>query len=271
MNRKMLVERLREKGFRAEKRNVVKNGVECKAVEIGEQKNVSAVIYTEEMFRVAEEKQIGIEEIAERIIEIYKNSGCNLIDVGQLTDREYLLSHMYIGLQRQGTEDLIKRPVEQMDGVESYLYARIWDRLGEEATLKMRPSILRLSGIEEEEAWRLAENHTSAESMILSLSELIEGGESLAVLDDITMYIVTNQDTVYGASAILNKELLKDFGKTHNVDKVLVLPSSVHEVLIIPYDGSLDLEYYSNLVKEVNQNEVDPIQQLADQAYLMNI
>lgn len=271
MNREMLVEKLREKGYRAERRDVTKNGVECKAVEIGEQKNVSAVIYTEEMFRVAEEKQIGIDEIVERIIDIYKNSGCNLIDVGQLTDREYLLSHMYIGLQRQGTENLIKRPVDQMDGVESYLYARIWDRSGEKATIKMKPAMLRISGIEEEEAWKLAEEHTCAESMIMSLSELIAGGESLAVLDDIPMYILTNQDTMYGASAILNKKLLKDFGKTHNVDKVLVLPSSVHEVLIIPYDGSLDLEYYSNLVREVNRNEVDPIQQLADQAYLMNI
>lgn len=267
MNREMLIQELRERGYRADKRDVTKNGVLCEAVEVGEEKNVSAVIYTEEMFRVAEEKQIGIDEIAERIIEIYKNSGCNLIDVGQLTDKEYLLSHMYIGLQRQGTEDLIKRPVEQMGGVESYLYARIWDRSGEEAMLKMKPAILRISGIEEEEAWKLAEEHTYAESVIMSLSELIEGG----VLDDIPMYILTNQGTMYGASAILNKELLKEFGVKHNVDKILVLPSSIQEVLIIPYEESLDLDYYSNLVKEVNQNEVDPIQQLADQAYLMNI
>ena len=271
MNREMLVEKLREKGYRAEKRNVTKNGVLCEGIEVGEEKNVSVVIYTEEMFRIAEQMQIGMDELAEKVIEIYKESGCNLVDVGQLTDREYLLSHMYIGLQRQGTEDLIKRPVEQMDGVESYLYVRVWDRLGEKATLKMRPSILRLSGIEEEEAWRLAENHTCAESMIMSLSELIEGGESLAVLDDIPMYILTNQDTMYGASAILNKKLLKEFGKKHNVDKVLVLPSSIQEVLLIPYEKSLDLEYYSELVREVNRNEVDPIQQLSDQAYLMNI
>lgn len=271
MNREILIQELRERGYRANKRDVTKNGVLCEAVEVGEEKNVSAVIYTEEMFRVAEEKQIGIEEIAEKIIEIYKNSGCNLIDVGQLTDREYLLSHMYIGLQRKGTEDLIKRPVDQMDGVESYLYARIWDRLGEAATIKMKPAMLRISGIEEEEAWKLAEEHTYAESMIMSLSELIEGGESLAVLDDIPMYILTNQDTMYGASAILNKKLLKEFGKKHNVDKVLVLPSSIQEVLLIPYEKSLDLEYYSELVREVNRNEVDPIQQLSDQAYLMNI
>lgn len=271
MNREILIQELRERGYRANKRDVTKNGVLCEAVEIGEQKNVSAVIYTEEMFRVAEEKQIGIDEIAERVIDIYKNSGCNLIDVGQLTDREYLLSHMYIGLQRQGTENLIKRPVEQMDGVESYLYARVWDRSGEEAMLKMKPAILRISGIEEEEAWRLAEEHSYAESMIMSLRELIAGGESLAVLDDIPMYILTNKGTMYGASAILNKELLKEFGIKHHVDKILVLPSSIQEVLIIPYDESLDLEYYSELVRKVNQNEVDPIQQLADQAYLMNI
>lgn len=271
MNREMLVEKLREKGYRAEKRDVIKNGVECKAVEVGDHGNVSAVIYTEGMFRVAEERKTGIDEIAERIIDIYKNSGCNLIDVEQLKDREYLLSHMYIGLQRKGTEELIKRPVEQMDGVESYLYARVWDRSGEEATIKMRPAMLRISGIEEEEAWRQAEEHTCAESMIMSLSELITGGEALAVLNEIPMYILTNQVTMYGASAILNKKLLKEFGKKHHVDKVLVLPSSIQEVLLIPYEESLDLEYYSELVREVNQNEVDPIQQLADQAYLMNI
>jgi len=45
------------------------------------------------------------------------------------------------------------------------------------------------------------------------------------------------------------------------------LPSSIHELLIIPDNGNFDLKSLENMVKEVNATTVDPADQLTDNVY----
>lgn len=45
------------------------------------------------------------------------------------------------------------------------------------------------------------------------------------------------------------------------------MPSSIHEVLIVPDNGHFRLEDLQVMVKEVNENEVDEIDQLTDSVY----
>ena len=46
-----------------------------------------------------------------------------------------------------------------------------------------------------------------------------------------------------------------------------ILPSSIHEILIVPDNGKMHVEDLQNMVKEVNMNEVDYIDQLTDSVY----
>ena len=46
-----------------------------------------------------------------------------------------------------------------------------------------------------------------------------------------------------------------------------VLPSSVHEVLLIPDDGSMELSYLEQMVRDVNQQEVAPEERLSDNVF----
>ena len=46
-----------------------------------------------------------------------------------------------------------------------------------------------------------------------------------------------------------------------------VLPSSVHEVLILPDDGSQDLDSLQFMVREINRTEVAPEDRLSDFVY----
>ena len=61
------------------------------------------------------------------------------------------------------------------------------------------------------------------------------------------------------------------FGKKHGVNKLIVLPSSIHEMLVMPYEGNGDLDAISDMVAEINQEHVEPEERLTDQAYLIEL
>ena len=50
-----------------------------------------------------------------------------------------------------------------------------------------------------------------------------------------------------------------------------ILPSSVHETLVVPDDGRVSLQELTDMVKEVNMTQVNPEDQLTDQVYHYDI
>ncbi len=81
------------------------------------------------------------------------------------------------------------------------------------------------------------------------------------------MYIMTNRKCAYGATEILRPGELKRKAEKFNRDLV-VLPSSVHEVLVLPYDSNMDLEEFRRIVRDVNDRAVIKEEQLSNQVYL---
>ena len=65
--------------------------------------------------------------------------------------------------------------------------------------------------------------------------------------------------------------MLKEFGKKHNIKKLVVLPSSIHEMLIMPYNDSINMNDLSFMVADVNANQVEPEERLTDRAYLIEL
>lgn len=85
------------------------------------------------------------------------------------------------------------------------------------------------------------------------------------------MIVMSNKEIFKGASAILDKKALKKLSEKLRVSKFFVLPSSAHEMMLIPCDDESKLDMYSNLVKEVNYTQVDPVDRLTDRAYILEI
>ena len=50
-----------------------------------------------------------------------------------------------------------------------------------------------------------------------------------------------------------------------------MLPSSIHECLIMPYDENCDMDKLTNMVDEINLDHVDESEQLADKAYIIEV
>lgn len=81
-----------------------------------------------------------------------------------------------------------------------------------------------------------------------------------------TMYVASVEGSVNGAGVIAYPDFMDQVADQIGGD-FFVLPSSVHEVLVLPDDGNMDRHDLENMVREVNSTEVDPKDQLSDNVY----
>lgn len=81
-----------------------------------------------------------------------------------------------------------------------------------------------------------------------------------------SMYVLTNREKYYGAACILDEDFLADFSDEIGGD-FFILPSSVHELILIPDNGKLESEALRNMVHEVNATQVSPEEILSENIY----
>ena len=145
-------------------------------------------------------------------------------------------------------------------------------------TAKVNRSYFEKAEVSAQEAWGLAEKNTNKESFVMGLAEYMARRfgkcmETMLFLDQTPFYVVTNKSGHKGASAILNKKMLSEFGKKYNINKVVVIPSSIHEMFILSADilESVGMKELTKMVQYVNKNEVSDKEQLSDRAYILDI
>ena len=77
------------------------------------------------------------------------------------------------------------------------------------------------------------------------------------------MFCLTNKAKMNGASLLLQEDIRKQIGECLGSD-YFVIPSSIHEVLIIPDNGIFQVPELNAMVKEVNETQVEREEQLSD-------
>ncbi len=83
------------------------------------------------------------------------------------------------------------------------------------------------------------------------------------------LYVLTNQSHLNGASVLLYKDLLKKLSDTVE-ENFYILPSSIHEIILVPSGSSLSKASLNLMVQDVNQKEVSPTERLSDHVYFYN-
>lgn len=81
------------------------------------------------------------------------------------------------------------------------------------------------------------------------------------------MYVLSNESKTYGAGVLLYQDLLKDFANKTQSD-YYILPSSIHEVILIPVTEEEDVLRLKNMVCEVNRTEMEMEEILSDCVYI---
>lgn len=80
------------------------------------------------------------------------------------------------------------------------------------------------------------------------------------------MYVLSNRQKLYGAACMLYPGILKNFAEQQGKD-LYILPSSIHEVLLIPVEKEISHKELREIVTEVNRTQVAEDEVLADSVY----
>ena len=81
-----------------------------------------------------------------------------------------------------------------------------------------------------------------------------------------TFFVVTNTERIDGAGVIFYPEFMDNMGELLG-NNFFILPSSIHQMLILPDDGQVDAEMLRDMVKEVNATQVAPAERLTNDVY----
>lgn len=260
-------------GVRAEAREVSKpNGVKLIGIALTEEGcNASPTIYVDEMY----DRDVNVEDAVEDVMRAYyKGKLTGNINFDWLMDYEKVKDKLVACLYNASNAEAfpVNRTAKRYGFEDLIITARIKVNLPTgQGSVLVKPDFLEKWGVTKSVVIDQALRNVSKDFIIKSMGAIMAEmmGASLEDLglpeDDGLMYVVTNREKVYGAIAVIaaRKELAKKFP-----DGYSVIPSSIHEVIIVPSTDEVDS--LSSMVGEVNATEVDPTEVLGHKAYLFN-
>ncbi len=274
MNREDLITELKNRGYNAQAQDVTKNGVIMEAVQIHSGNTIEPMIYTEQYITDAEHTGKTVADVVDTIIDCYHQSKGFDFDVNLLSDRKFVLEHLYVAMQRKSDEDLVFVDCNFED-IEAYVVLKGETEHKAGYSIKMTPELLKHAGISEILATNTALKHTYAEAELISMScmlkDMLNASDDDFSDEENPLYVLTNSRRHNGASAILNREKLVEFGKKYNAHKIVCIPSSIHEWLLLPYREGMCIDYFNKMIQEVNMTQVEPYERLCDHAIIVNI
>ncbi len=106
--------------------------------------------------------------------------------------------------------------------------------------------------------------NTYMPSRLMSMGQAIGEltGESF---EEETMYVLSNQMKMFGATALLDKEMMDSI--IAKFGEIYILPSSLHEVLIIKATADFEISQLEDMVRGVNAEVVSQEDRLSDHVY----
>lgn len=90
--------------------------------------------------------------------------------------------------------------------------------------------------------------------------------ENMGLNQPTPLTVVTNEHQTNGAAVLFYPGQMEQLGESLKGD-FFILPSSTHEVLILPDDGGMSYQELKAMVMEINSTQVSPEDRLADEVY----
>lgn len=134
------------------------------------------------------------------------------------------------------------------------------------AKIQVNHRLMELWGIPEEELYEAAmENLKSEAYQIQPMSKLL--GTGVKFPEDMPEeYVLSNIRFCYGAAEMLREDILEKFSRKIG-GNFYILPSSVHELILVPESAYICTEYLREMVKEVNESIVTKEEWLSEDIY----
>ena len=264
------------------------NGVQLIGVQVNlPGKDLSPIIYVEQFFDEIRQGE-PVDEVMNRFARCVEKSGrAPFMDSGiDLMNYDSLKEHLAIKLVNTQTNRkmLQEMPHENIEDLSVICYVDFpVDSREGKATMEVRNQYLSIWNIDEKALFQQARANTQPintpvlQTMFGTWKSLFDEDACVKNLLDEnttefglssheTAYILTNMEMKYGAAIITQPEVLNKLEQLFP-EGFYVLPSSVHEVLIVPDNGEMELKMLGEMVREVNKNEVERQEVLSDRVY----
>ncbi len=105
------------------------------------------------------------------------------------------------------------------------------------------------------------------------LNEILQGEDFYQVMSDgaepaktNTMYVITNAKGINGASCLLYPAVIKNLAQKLDSD-LYILPSSIHEIIAVKANGTMNKKAFREMVFDVNRTQVPEEDILSDNVY----
>ena len=217
-----------------------------------------------------------MEDIYEDILNTYQeNLPYEDFDISSFKDFSKAKEHIIIKLvNREKNKELLDDiPFVPFYDLAMIFVVAVCDFMDEFATILIHNQHLNLWGISAEELYEIGMKNTPAllpyhfEPMEKVLEHLEDS--SLTFPTDLKMYLLTNHVKIHGATCMIYPDLLEHLAEELE-DDLIIIPSSIHEVLIIPYSICADeysLSDFNEMVQEVNETQLSDDEVLATHVY----
>ena len=252
------------------------NGTELDGITIMEKdKNIAPTRYRE---------GVSLKAVVSEIIRIY-NQNKNSININADYFENYenvRKTIVYKLVNYQKNKKLLEDvPYKRVLDLAVVFYCLIEQRKGVSATALIHNEHLRIWNVTEDEIYNDALKNTPVllAGSIVPMSKILSEIAGTAPVDndekvceytgEDILYVLTNSSRVNGAACILYDNLLKKFANDVHSD-LYILPSSVHEVIIVPKKNAFDKSELADMVREVNEQGVSQDEILSDNVYEYN-
>lgn len=256
-------EGIEDLGYFVEKTLVKKNNASLDGLivkRVGDTNMVCPTIYPNDFEK--------FEDVLEYIHQVI-NKPSPKIEVEHIMEKNYILSNVRAQVVSAGNV-MLEADVVYRDFLDMAIVYRvdIGEVDGGRASYLVKSGVLDKVGLTEEDLFEVVSKDMRfvTSTMAQTLAKLMgveEVPEEMDLLDDI--YIISNEQMINGAG-VLCSDYLKDLREKFGCD-LFILPSSLHEIIVLKErDGMVPTELLE-LVKQVNATEVRPADMLTDSVY----
>ena len=232
---------------------------------ISKSSNISPVIYLNGYYQAYRSGDVELEEVVNNILKVYeKHKLDQSIDMTQFLNYENVRNKIvYKLINTDKNKELLQKIPHIAFHDLSIVFQVMMDKLNlGNATILIRNEHLGIWNVSLDEVYKDACHNTPILNryVIQDLRDALEAfiPQEARNQAPLSMYVLSNKDRINGAVCMIYPDVLKHISNMLD-SNIYVLPSSIHEVILIPADDSNSPEYgyIKYMIREVNDTQLD--------------
>ncbi|SDB49813.1 DUF5688 family protein [Butyrivibrio sp. INlla16] len=238
-----------------------------------EGENVAPSMYINDTFERVERGEVSFDDAVNRLVDMYDSHKRPEINVDFFKDYDNVKDHLKICMINTDANSKLLEDTPHLDygdlsGIVRFEFPNDELRGG---TIMIKEQHL--------EAWGIDANTLLQDAMVcesnrdyraISMNAMLEEMMGEAAPEETAggMFVITNEEKMNGASAIMNDQLLGDLAEKNHSQYLAVLPSSVHEIIAVPVPTKDEAIAMKDIVQSVNSTELAQEDILSGNVYI---